>query len=61
MIRNEGEPENYNFEITARAIEYNKDDLINKLKKAGVMTIENMKKKAKQLENRLRRQERDTI
>lgn len=61
MIRFEDKPENYNYEITARAIEANKDELINKLMEAGVLTEENLKRKAEKMEKRLRKQERDTI
>lgn len=61
MIRYVNQISNEPMTQTAIAIEINKDELINRLKKAGLLTQKELQKKAKRLEFRYKNQDRDTI
>lgn len=60
MLRYENELTNESMTQTAICIEQNKDETIQKLKDKGLLTIEEMKKKAKRLEIFYKKQDRDT-
>ena len=61
MKRYENQISNEPMTQTAIAIEINKDKLINRLSKAGLLKIEELKKKAKRLELKYKNMDRDTI
>lgn len=61
MLRYYGDIDNKSMEQTAREIEYKKEELIEKLKKKGLLTEEEIMKKAKKMEYRYKNSERDTI
>lgn len=61
MKRFENLASNESMNLTAMIIEYNKDKLINRLSEKGLLSDEEIKKKAKKLEYYYSKQERDTI
>lgn len=60
MLRFENSIENYSMRETAVIIEENQIETINKLKEKGLLSIEELRKKAYRLENSLKKLERDT-
>lgn len=61
MIRYAHDPTNLDMDETAQILEQNKIDTINYLMDNGMLSEEEIKKKAKKLENRIKGENRDTF
>lgn len=61
MLRYEGSLSNASMDMTAQYIECNKDEMYNKMSKKGLLSDEEIRKKAEKLRNKYKKIERDTF